>query len=93
MQHVVVADIFIGVEMKPALSALSFRTGVPGNRKRLHAPVRKLDQVLLQGINAESVLHLEGGELSVRSVRLHKILARPYGRNASGRRHSRKSRR
>src|SRR6187401_3264355 len=75
MQHVVVADFFIGIEMEPPLPAPFLCARVPGDRKSLHAAVRKLDQILLQRIDAESVLHLESGELSVWSIRLDKILA------------------
>jgi len=36
----------------------------------LHASVRELDEVLLQRINAESVLYLEHGNFAVGAIRL-----------------------
>src|SRR6516164_3881744 len=39
MQHVVVADLFIGIKMEPALAAFAFRPRVPSERQRLHPPV------------------------------------------------------
>src|SRR5215813_9439683 len=77
MQNIVVADFFIGIVMEPALSALFLRPGIPGNRQSLHASVRKFDQVLLQRIDAERVLHLENCELSIGSVRFDQILSVP----------------
>ena len=75
VQHVVVADVFVRIEMKPALAALILRPRVPGNRQRLDAPVREFDQVLLQGIDAERVLDLECCELAVRAVGLNEKLS------------------
>ena len=76
MQDVVVADLFMRIEMEPALPALVLRARIPGERQRLDAPVGKLDEILLQGIEAEGVFHLEGGELAVRAVGLdHELVA------------------
>src|SRR5215475_2079456 len=72
MQNVVVSDVFILIEMEPALSALVFRPTVPGNRQCLQTPVGKFDQVLLKRIHAECVFHLIGCEVAVRSVGLDK---------------------
>ena len=68
-------DLLVRIEMKPALSALFLRAAVPGDRQRLHPPVREFDQILLQRIDPEGVFHLEGGELSVRAVGLDKKFA------------------
>src|SRR6516225_10229634 len=65
VQHVVVLDLLIRIEMKPALAALILGPAVPGDRKRLDAAIRELDQVLLEGIDAKGVLHLEGRKLAV----------------------------
>src|SRR5262249_53092589 len=54
--------------MKPALTAALLRPTVPGERQRLQPTVGELDQVLLQGIHTEDVLHLKGGELAVGAV-------------------------
>src|SRR5262245_14160913 len=77
MQDIVVVDFFIGIEMEPPLPALFLWAGIPGDRERLHAPVRKLDQVLLQRIDAEGVFHLENCELSIGSVCFDQRLAIP----------------
>src|SRR5262249_24066436 len=47
MQHVVVTDVLVWIEMEPALATLLLGPGVPGERKHLQAAVRKLDQILL----------------------------------------------
>ena len=70
MQDVVVPDLLVRIEMEPALAALVLRPAVPGDRQRLQAAVGKLDQILLQRIDAERVLHLERGELAVGAVGL-----------------------
>ena len=76
MQDVVVADLFMRIEMEPALPALALRARIPSKRQCLDAPVGKLDEILLQGIEAEGVFHLEGGELAVRAVGLdHELVA------------------
>jgi len=49
---------------------------VPRQRERLHPTSREADQVLLQGVPAEAVGHLEHGRLAVRPVRLDQVLAR-----------------
>ena len=75
MQDVVVLDVLVRVEVKPALAALVLGPRIPGERERLHAAVGKFDEVLLQGIEAEGVFHLERGELAVRPVGLDEELA------------------
>src|SRR5262249_11397054 len=72
MQDIVVLDLLIGIEMKPALTALPLRSCVPRNRQRLHAAVGKFDQILLQRIDTEGVFDLEDGELPVRPIGLDK---------------------
>src|SRR5262249_19473403 len=75
MQYIIVFDLLVRIEMEPALAGLIFRPAVPGDRQRLQAPVRKLDQILLQRVNAESVLDLEHAELAVRPVRFDEELS------------------
>ena len=76
MQHVVVLDVLIGIEMEPALAAFALGARVPGKRQRLDAPVGKLDEILLQGIKPEGVFHLEGAKLAVGAVGLdHELVA------------------
>ena len=70
VQHVVMLDLLVGIEVEPMLSPLLLRAAVPGDRQRLHAPVREFHQILLQRIDPEGVLRLEGGELAVRAVDL-----------------------
>jgi hypothetical protein len=74
VQHIVMADLLVGIEMKPALAALLLRTTVPHNRQRLNASIGKLDQVLLQRIDPESVFHLERGRVAVGAVSLDQEL-------------------
>src|SRR5688572_10110115 len=57
MQDVVRLDLLMGIEVKPALAALLLRARIPRQRQRLNAAVGKLDEILLQGIEAEDVLH------------------------------------
>ena len=75
MQLVVVRDALAGMEMKPALAVLALRAGVPGDRERLQAALRQLDEILLKRLDAEGVLHLEVGELAVRPVGADEVLA------------------
>ncbi len=75
MQRIVVADMLIRIEVEPALAALLLRAAVPSDGQRLHAAVRKLDEILLQGLEPERVLHLERTELAVRAVGLDEELA------------------
>ena len=75
MQDVVVLDLFIGIEMEPALSAFLLRSAVPSERQRLQAAIGKLHEILLQRIEAERVLHLEGGEFAVGAIGLDEELA------------------
>ena len=70
VQDVVVFDLLIGGEMKPALAALVLRPAVPSERQRLNAPVGELDEILLQRIDAEGVLRLKDGKLAVGAVSL-----------------------
>src|SRR5215475_5580216 len=68
VQLVVVRHAFGGVEVKPALAACFLRTRVPGDRERLDPAVRKLDEVLLERVDAEGVLDGELGEATVTPV-------------------------
>ena len=74
VQNVVVLDLLVRIEMKPALAAFVLRPAVPGDRQRLQPAVRELDEILLQRIDAECVLHLERGELAVGTVGLDQEL-------------------
>src|SRR5262245_55844500 len=57
VELVVVRDAIGRVKMKPALAALSLRTRIPGDRERLHASIRKIDQILLEREHAKRVLN------------------------------------
>ena len=59
MQDVVVANLLIRIEVEPALAATVLRPAVPGDRECLQTPIRELDQILLQWIEAERVFELE----------------------------------
>src|SRR5262245_18476288 len=65
VELVAVVDILLRIEMEPALAARLTRTRVPGDRQRLQAAARQLDQILLQRPDAKRVLDLEVGELAV----------------------------
>ena len=69
------ADLFVGIEVEPALSPLVLRPTVPGDSQNLQASVGKFDQILLQGINAESVSDRELGRFAVRPVGLDQEFA------------------
>jgi hypothetical protein len=47
VQHVVVLDLLVRIEMEPALSALLLGAAIPGDRQRLEPAVRKFDEILL----------------------------------------------
>ena len=56
MQHVVVTDLLVGIEVEPALAALVLRAAVPGDRQRLQPAVGKLDEILLQRIERRTCI-------------------------------------
>ena len=68
VQRIARADVLAGVEVKPALAACVRRTGIPGDGQRLQPAARKLDQVLLQRIDAEGVADPEVLQRAVRAV-------------------------
>ena len=68
MQDIVVLDLLVRVEMKPVLAALLLRSTVPCDRQCLDASIGEFDQILLQRIDAERVLHLEDSKFAVRPV-------------------------
>ena len=75
VQFVAMVEHFFGVLAEPALSAGLFRPRVPGDRHRLQAAARQLDEVLLLRLHTECVPHLEVGELAVGSVGTDEELA------------------
>ncbi len=68
VQRIAGPDLLAGIEVKPALAALRLRTRIPGDAERLLAAARKVDQVLLQRVDAEGVADLEVGSLAVGPV-------------------------
>src|SRR5262245_21099703 len=75
VQDVVVLDLLIRIEVEPALAACGLRPAVPGQRQGLYPSVGKLDEILLQWVDAERVLDLEDGERSIGSVGLDEELS------------------
>ena len=73
MQRVAVVDLLVRIKMKPALPALFLLARVPCDRQRLITAAGKLDEILLQRIDAKGVLHLIVGELAVGSVGAHDV--------------------
>ena len=85
VQHVVVLDLLVRIEMEPALAALLLRPAVPGERQRLQASVGKLDQILLQWLDAERVLDFKRRQPAVGPVGFDEklpILAEEAGSHA-----------
>ena len=74
VEDVVVRHVLVRVEMEPALAALGPRPRVPDDVQRLHAPLRKADQILLEGVDAERPGDLVVVERSVGAVRPHEVL-------------------
>ncbi len=68
VQRLARPELLAGVEVEPALPARLLRPRVPGDPQRLHSPVGKGDQVLLQRVDAEDEGDLEVGEPAVRAV-------------------------
>ena len=75
VQDVVVLDLLVRIEMEPALAAFVLGPAVPGDRQRLQPAVGEFDEILLQRVDTERVLDLEGGELAVRPVGLDEKLS------------------
>ena len=68
VQFVAEIDLLVRVLPEPALAARFLGPRIPGQRERLQASARQLDQVLLQRLDAEGVLDFEVGELAVGAV-------------------------
>ena len=51
-QRVARPDVFVRIEVIPALAALFDRARIPGEWQRLYVPVRKLDKTLKPPANA-----------------------------------------
>ena len=75
MQRVAEVDLLVRVQREPALAAAVPGARIPRNRQRLHPSPGKLDQVLLQRVDAERVLDLEIGELAIGAVGAYEVLA------------------
>ncbi len=73
VQDVVVGDVLVRIQVKPALAALVLRAGVPADVERLHAAVGKGDQVLLQRVDAEGVGDAVLVQRPVRAVGAHVV--------------------
>jgi hypothetical protein len=71
VQHVVVGHQVVRVQVNPALTALLLRAAVPTDVECLQASARKLDQILLQGINTEGVFDRIVLKLAVGAVGAH----------------------
>jgi hypothetical protein len=54
------ADVFVRIEVIPALTAISSRTRIPGYRKCLLSSVGEIDEVLLQRPHAERMGYPQG---------------------------------
>ena len=65
----------VGIEVKPALTALGPGPRVPGQAQRLEPTARERDEVLLEGIDAEGIGDLELTGLAVRPVGANEELA------------------
>src|SRR5262249_9704602 len=91
VQHVAMIDALLGIEVEPALSAALPRPAVPGQGKRLQPAVGKLDQVLLQRVDAEGVLDFEVGQLPLSPVSIDEepAVAAQEGRSDAGVREAR----
>src|SRR4051812_16080901 len=75
MQRVTSNKFAIRVERVPALASLFFRAGIPSYSDCLHAPARKLDQVLLERCDAKGVADLKIGQSSIGPIRVDPELA------------------
>src|SRR4051794_17948015 len=75
VQDIVVFDLFVWIQMKPALTTLLLWPSVPCKRERLHATIWKLNQILLQRIHAKGVLDFKGCELPIRVVGFNEELS------------------
>ena len=66
VQRVASGDVFLRVQVKPALA-----DRIPSDVQGLQPPARQFQQVLLQGLRAEDIAHLELGQGAVRTIRGH----------------------
>ncbi len=84
MQNIVMPDVFVGIEMEPALAAFVLGSAIPRDRQCLQPPIGEFDQVLLKRVHAKSVFHLISCKLSVGPICLDEkfpVLAEEPGLN------------
>ena len=70
MQDIIVLDLLVRIDMKPALAAFVLWPRVPCDRQCLNTAVGKFDEILLQRIDTKRVFHLEHGKLAIWPVGL-----------------------
>ena len=88
VQLVAVVDLVEWIDMEPALAAPRLRPRVPRDRQRLQLASGELDQVLLQRIDAERVLHVEVLDAAAGVVGARDELFGAAGRTTTRRRRS-----
>ena len=71
MERVTGGDLLVGIEVEPPLAPGRRRSRVPGDRQRLQTAAGKLDEVLLQRLDAEGVGDAIVGQIAVGTVRAH----------------------
>ena len=64
-------DLFAGLQVIPALSALLGGTTVPGDVQRLQMPFADIDQILLQRVVPEGVVDFKNAGSSILADRRH----------------------
>ena len=77
VERVAWLDVFLGLEVEPALPALRFGSRVPRDGKGLQAAGLELDEVLLERLDTEGVEDGKLGELAVRAQGFHEVAAVP----------------
>ena len=82
MEHIVVRDRFLRIEVEPALPAFLRRARVPHHVQRLIAAAREGDEVLLERVHAEGVRDLVVVHRAVGAVRVDEELAVARGEGA-----------
>src|SRR3990167_5330569 len=75
VQRIPWGEALSGVERKPALSAGTGRTRVPGDGQGLQAATRKGHQILLQGTVAKGVENTEVSRFAIFALCMHVVLA------------------
>src|SRR5262249_60695885 len=66
VQHIVVADFLMRIEVEPPLAAFALGARIPGKGQCLEAGVGELEEILLKGVKTGDVLSIDRRRITTR---------------------------